>query len=191
MSDYDKRIKEVKSYLKENNLGGFFVLTKLNRIYLSGFTGSKGILVIASGAKQSREIAAGLRPRDGAALFVDERYTIRAKKESGLPVLPLTRLSTTARGTLSRKGRGKKGRTIGIEDNISLRDFQDLKKKIKGVKFKVTKNVIEELRAVKQDKELRLIKKGSKIIDGAFEHLRKVLKKKLTPSASPPLSRGR
>lgn len=165
--DYSGRIKKLQTYLHEHDLDVFLVLTKVNRQYLSSFTGSKGALLVT---------------RKSANLYVDSRYTIRAKKESDLPVLPLTRLSATLSRPLAGeagKGRGKKGMTVGVEDEITLYEMGKLKRQHKGVSLKVTRRVVDNIRAQKEPAELRLLRQGARIIDKTFEHVNKLIKKAL------------
>jgi len=150
-------------------------LTKINRQYLSGFTGSHGVLLIRNNAPRPP-----LKVRGGGELFVDDRYTIRAKRESHLPVSPLTRL----KAVLSHEGRGKK---IGVEDTITLRELGWLKKLGRGPAsrrsrgasrggFRGTKNVVENIRAIKSPEEVVHIRKGQEIVDRIFRHLRAFIK---------------
>jgi len=109
-------------------------------------------------------MGAVLVTNNSAQLFVDDRYTIRARRESPLPVHPLQAM-----------GRGwGRGRKIGIEDKITVREFQKLKKDHPRARFVTTSNVIEDLRAVKSAAELRYIKKAQGILDKIFFAIRKM-----------------
>ena len=149
-------IKKLQKYLEQNALDAFLVLTKLNRQYVSGFTGSRGAVLVT---------------KNHSELYVDDRYTIRAKRESPLPVRPFS--------SLPLRGRVREGWRIGIEDKISVCEFQKLKQDYKGVKFTTTSNVIENLRAVKSADEFKKIKKAATIIDRIFsaEKIRSIIGK--------------
>lgn len=139
-------LEAIQQYLKDERLDAFLVLTKINRQYLSGFTGSAGYLLVG---------------RKNAALFVDGRYFLRAKKETKLPVKNVE--------SLSRYLAHAKYKKIAIEDRISLREFAHLKKLKRGIAWKPTPNLIESLRMQKTKAELAAIEKGSRIIDRVFE----------------------
>lgn len=160
-------IERIKNFLRENHLEAFLVLTKINRQYLSGFTGSAGVLLITLTPALSRSGRGGVK----GELFVDDRYWIRARRESWLPVHPLTRLSAT----LSQRERGK-GVRIGIEDRITLREAARLEKDYPKAQWVATQDIVEDLRAVKSREELKNIEKGSRIIDATFGHVVKILK---------------
>ncbi|MDP3741464.1 MAG: Xaa-Pro peptidase family protein [bacterium] len=163
------RIKKIQDFLYDKKLEAFLVLTRINRQYLSGFTGSSGVVVIW---------------KNRAELFVDDRYTIRAKKESDLAVQNLKELPFTLNP--SPRGRGA-GVRIGIEDRITLREAALLERDHPAAKWVPTRDIVENLRAVKSAEELKNIKKGSAIIDATFRHIVRTLK---TPPLIPPLMRG-
>ncbi len=116
-----------------------------------------------------------------AELFVDERYLIRARRESALAVHSTEILLRLRRIRMTKK--------VGIEDRISLREFAKLKKDYKGIKWVVTHDVVENLRAVKSAEEIKCITKAQKIVDEVFRHIAGLLKKS-TPSLSPPSHGG-
>src|SRR3989338_7873321 len=119
-------IEQIQAYLKNNKLDAFLILTAANRRYLSGFTGENGSLLIT---------------RTTAALFVDGRYTLRAKKEAKLSVKGLKQFSALIKQPYFQR--------IAVEDKISLRELAGLKKQRRQVAWQPTKNVIEDLRMPK------------------------------------------
>ena len=153
------RIKHIQEYLQDNALDAFLVMTKINRQYVSGFTGSAGVVVITPSPH-------GVR---GATLFVDDRYLIRARRESGLQVNSLSSLP------IYRPINGRTTR-IGVEDRITLREFKWLKKTLKA-RFASTKDVVEKMRAVKVAEEIKHIIKAQRINDEIFKHIIRLLKK--------------
>ena len=144
----------IRSFLSSEKLDAFLVLTKTNRQYLSGFTGSSGSLLIT---------------RNEILLFVDGRYTLRARKESSAAVKELSALASWI-----SKNRIKK---IAIEDRINLAEFQMLKSRY-AAKWTVTHDLIENLRAQKQIFERNAIAKGSRIIDQTFWFVKKLVSQK-------------
>ncbi|MBI2355684.1 MAG: aminopeptidase P family protein [Candidatus Doudnabacteria bacterium] len=146
-------IKALQQFLKDEKLDAFLVMTKINREYLSGFTGSAGVLAVM---------------RKSAMLFVDSRYTLRAKRESDLPVRDLKKLSTYLTEVKHKK--------IGVEDRITLRELAQLKKIKRGMGWTQTTNVIEKLRSEKAKTELAAIEKGSRIIDKVFERVKREIR---------------
>lgn len=148
-------IKQVQEYLAVHELDAFLVLTPMNRRYLSGFTGEDGTLLIT---------------RNDAVLLVDGRYTLRAKYETGLPIKNIARLSDFFSRSPSK--------TVAVEDKITLRELANLKKLRRGMVWKPTRNIIEDLRAVKIKAELAAIAQGGRMIDKVFEQIKRVIKDK-------------
>jgi len=111
-------------------------------------------------------MGAVLITKKSAELYVDDRYTIRAKCESNLKVYSLS--------SLSLKGK------VAVEDHISVREFASLKKNHKRAKWKITSNVVENLRAVKSAGEIREIRKASRIVDLCFSRIHKFVKVGIT-----------
>lgn len=146
----------IQDYLAENKLDAFLVLTKINRQYLSGFSGSFGLLLVGKRHK---------------ILFTDDRYFIRARKETDYPVKDFKVIGQTIRKLKLRK--------IAVEDRITIKEFSFLKKRIKA-SWKVTNSTTENLRAIKTKKELNAIEKGSKIIDKVFFRIKKEVSKPKT-----------
>src|SRR3989338_1617504 len=147
----NQNIKNIQRSLREWKLDAFLVSVEINRQYLSGFTGTRGYLLISS---------------NDAWLFVDGRYTLRAKKESDLKILDDSKLSVYLQ-------RIKK---VAVEDKISLNEYEHLNKKAAKELF-VLSNVVETLRAIKTRQELEAIEKGSKITDLVFVHIVKFVRK--------------
>jgi Xaa-Pro aminopeptidase len=150
------RISRLRQYLQSEKLGAFLVLTKINRQYISGFTGSAGAVLVS---------------KKRAELFVDDRYLIRARRESSLPVKNLKSLGSA----LKQSGK------IGIEDRISLRELKWLKKF--GGRHQVTRDVVENMRAVKTAQELAAISQGQLVVDKIFQHIKKFVKLGMTEAA--------
>jgi Xaa-Pro aminopeptidase len=156
----DRRIKQAFSLLKKNKIDCLLV-TEINHVrYLSGFTGSNGMVILAP-------------PK--AYFLTDFRYLVQAQKEvkdctviiadreltSELPKLPV----------FSRKIR------VGVEAAfVSLKLQGQLKDLLSKADFKPTENLIESLAVAKDTEEIRRIKKAVRIADQAFAETLKYLK---------------
>lgn len=145
-------IKIIQDNLVNLKLEAFLVTTKYNRFYLSGFTGSKGSLLIT---------------RTDVTLFVDPRYFLRAKKETRIPIKSDELLKIHLR----------KFKKVVVEDQITLREYDDLNRMF-GRKLLVLGRIVEELRSGKTKQEIMLIQKGSRIIDKTFERVKGMIKGK-------------
>ncbi|TSA46550.1 aminopeptidase P family protein, partial [bacterium] len=163
----DIRIRKIQEYLQNNALDAFLVLTRLNRQYLSGFTGSAGVLFIQKPINGHTTASDRSMPiHRQIALFVDDRYLIRARKESELPVFSISEFATSPQPSpiSEREPGGRVRLRIGIEDRITLRELKRLEKSLKA-RFIQTSDVVENFRAVKIAREIRMLEKCQTIID--------------------------
>ena len=152
-SEFDQRRKAVSEGLAARKLDALVVSFSANLRYLSGFTGSNGNLLVLP---------------DRAILFTDPRYTIQASAEAACEVriakgpLVLDLAAAIARHKLRR---------IGYEPPRMTCDwFESLNGRLpmKAALTAVT-GWIEELRAVKSESELALIRRSVATNSAAFE----------------------
>lgn len=148
------RLENLRIKIKDQGLDGILISNRENRRYLSGFTGSAGILVIG---------------RQEAILVTDFRYWEQAALESkdfelwkqGPQLWPSI-------GELLGKLNWER---IGFEaGDLSYNDYQNLKGLLapNAVLTPVT-GLVEELRRVKEASEIELIAKAAAITDLAWE----------------------
>lgn len=145
------------------------LVTKMANIrYLCGFTGSTGILLVS--------------PTE-SVLFTDGRYEVQARKEvSGARVQihsSLADLHPHLSAAAKELGVGTCGFEAGhvtvwarsahsIEPPVGL-DF--IEAAMEGVQLVPTKGWVEELRRIKDEREIELIQTAAKIADDAFAYI--------------------
>ncbi|MBQ9940673.1 MAG: aminopeptidase P family protein [Clostridia bacterium] len=131
-----------------------------NRRYLSGFSSSDGMLLIA----------------DKPYLILDFRYVgaARIKKSQGIIpdnieiIMPQKSFIDQVRDILESKGID----TLFFEDDyLSFREYSRLKEKLAPIQLLPLGNAVNELRKIKSPAELEKIKSAQKITDLAFEHI--------------------
>jgi len=165
---YRQRLERVRSKLAEKNLHALVVFSRANVRYLTGFTGSAGVLVVG---------------RDGWAwLVTDGRYKLQSKEQTkGTGVkIAITRSTDKAiANILKREG----SRNAGFEGRYCTVAFWErLRGELKGAKVKLESQngIVEELRAVKDETELACIRRAAQLADAAFEHALKTLRVGMT-----------
>lgn len=131
------------------------VVTSLPNVrYLSGFTGSNGLLLVT---------------KRQATLFTDPRYTVQAGTETegtGVRVVIATKsLEEALRAEVVRR------RAIGFEnDRISYRMWEHLRGSLRGgATLTPMGNVIEKRRMVKSPSEVAAIRAAVQVNSNAFE----------------------
>ena len=132
-----------------------------NRYYLTGFTGSAGVVLV---------------PSQGATLLlVDSRYSLQAKRQTS--DLKVIEFANFFKENLVEFAKMHGGARIGFESiEISHDKLQKLKKFGRGLRWLPTKGLVEELREVKTADEVKKVKKALKISDTAFEEVKKLIK---------------
>lgn len=129
------------------------LITSLPNIrYLTGFTGSNAYLYLTA---------------DAEVLFTDPRYRIQAGLETSCKVAIVkgsTLIGVTA--AISRR----KPRNLGFERNhAAFHTFDYLREKLAlGIELKPVGNIVEELRMVKSDGEVELIRRAVQTNSKAF-----------------------
>ncbi len=124
--------------------------------YLSGFTGSNGILALS---------------RSGAHLVTDGRYTLQAAREcpgvqvsilSGSYASPAPVIASAARELGAGRG--------GFEaDVVTFQGHADLAAAAEGVDLVPTRGIVERLRWVKDAEEIAAIQAAQDVTDAAFD----------------------
>lgn len=149
-------LKDIQKHFK--NYSALFISNPINVYYLTGFTGSRGLILIT---------------RKKAYFFTDFRYIEYAKKNipKDFEVIQINKKWKTDWPKLLKKYRIT---SLGIEENyLTYEQFLGLKKISKGVSFKKAGSVIEKIRQYKIASELKYLKKSQKINE---ELLKKTLK---------------
>jgi len=151
----EQRIKKTFDLVKKEKVD-YVLITEITHVrYLSGYTGSNGMILIAP-------------PK--AYFLTDFRYLVQAQKEvkdckvviadreltSELPKLP----------EFSKKVR------VGVEAAYMSLKMQDkLKDLLPKAEFRPLENMVESLSVVKDSEEIRRIKKAVRISDKAFSDI--------------------
>jgi Xaa-Pro aminopeptidase len=162
------RLAKMKNWLQDKELDAFLITKPVHCYYLSGFTGTSACLVItSSGGKDF--------------LITDFRYQEQAESEAKGFELVLWKSSLFQ--TLAELFQFYDLKKVGIdEDEITLSTYEGLKKEVPGVTFFPQKDYCIELRKIKDEGELKLLKKAVEISDKAFLHLLDLIRPGLTES---------
>lgn len=134
----NKRIKELRQLMKENNIDIYIIPTNdyhsseyvgdyfKCREYMSGFTGSAGTLIVTL---------------NEACLWVDGRYFIQAEKETANSEIKLMKMTLPGVPTIIEYLNQFKDKTIGFDGKVV--PFQDAKKY--GNRIKAEKDLVSEI----------------------------------------------
>ena len=146
-------------------LKNLFISKPENVYYLTGFTGSRGMVLLTKGKKY---------------FFTDFRYIEYARNvvPNSFKVIQIDKQWKKDWPGLIKK---LKIKNLGIEENfLTIHQFNELKKISKGVKLKNSLEAIENLREIKSNNEFELLKKSQQI----NEEILKIVTKKLKPGVT-------
>jgi Xaa-Pro aminopeptidase len=160
-----ERLAKIRGLLKEEKIDGLIVTTAANRRYLSGFTGSSGVLVIS---------------QEQAVLLTDFRYLDQAAEEVktyGFQVKEHQSAIWAAVAAELKAQSAKASSKWGFEsDNLVEKDYRSLKEKMDQGLLMPTVGLVSHLRRKKSPAELRSIRKAVEITDQAWIRLQPELK---------------
>lgn len=155
-AEYAARIKRLIRSMKLEGLDSLVVVSDVNRLYLTGFKSSSGILVVSQD--------------EAPVFFTDFRYieTARAnisaatvRRMGGKQEKPFHQI-----GLLARKSKWKK---TGYEGSISAATFKELSAAMPGeVTLADSNGLIRDLRSVKSRREQAVIRRAAGLADSLF-----------------------
>jgi len=156
-----QRIEKTRSAMAENGISAILISNHKNRLYLSGFSGSSGFLIITPSK---------------LFLATDFRYSEQAKQQT--PLFNLFEIS----GEMS-KWLPAWLDTIGTSElafessDITFEKHSQMESILSsiGVKLKPSSGIIENIRKTKEAEEIELIRKAAAICDDAMSHIANIL----------------
>jgi Xaa-Pro aminopeptidase len=147
------RADRLVALLEERSLDSVLVTNLVNVRYLTGFTGTNGACLVSP---------------EERTFFTDFRYVERARAE----VREFDRVEAGREmlGDLARRLRGR----AGFDDaHMSVRVHRQLGEKVEGgVELVPAGGLVERLREVKDEEELRAMRAAAEITDSAYEGIR-------------------
>ncbi|MBD3266330.1 M24 family metallopeptidase [bacterium] len=151
--DYKKRLNNILSLMDKENADWFFVTYLPNVLYLSGYSGSHGILLIS---------------QENQYILTDGRYTEQVKNEvqDYEAVIQGDRKEHAAIqdiiGDVSEK-------TVWFEaDHYTFAEYQQILDEIPIRDFVGKKNMVESLRMVKDKEEITCLKNALRVAEEAW-----------------------
>ena len=168
----NSKLDRIRQRLKEDELDAMLVSSPENRRYMSGFTGSAGYLLIS---------------QDDAVLATDFRYVEQAGRQS--PDFRVNRTSTGL-GWLSEWTAEQGVKRIGFEsEDLTVHTFEAFKKvaaedeKSNKPELIGTTGIVEKLRVVKDDAEIKMLTKAIEIADQALDVVAPTIEPGMTEEA--------
>lgn len=150
-----ERVERLRTLIVQQGLDALLVVGAENRRYLSGFTGSAGVLIIT--------------PHE-ALLATDFRYYEQVKLQA--PDFALVEVVGLVAKALAAEVQRLGLRRVGFEaQNLTVDTYQQWQTEMPGVEWAPTKGLVESLRMVKDEGEIALIEQAVDLADAAMTHI--------------------
>jgi len=158
-----KKLEQLRSKFQELGIDGILVTSNYNRSYISGFTGTSGVVLISN---------------DRAQFITDFRYTEQASEQCvGYEIVQHTGSIVEE---IAKQVVELGIKSLGFEQShVTFAEYKTYEQAIKAELVPVS-NVIENLRLIKTPQEINILKDAAKIADAAFAHILTVLKPGMT-----------
>lgn len=158
---HNERLRKLREKLAEHNFDALLVTEIHNIFYLSGFTGSTAALLVTGNSSH---------------ILVDPRYTTQAKGECPSAEVIEYRGKSTIAAAAELINEIKPAVTGFEADDITVISHRDLRNLTNtGIKYRTTKGLVQELRSIKDEHEIRLIRDAVQIADATYDFLLKNL----------------
>ncbi|QED49088.1 M24 family metallopeptidase [Cytobacillus dafuensis] len=151
-----KRLEKLRAVFNEFGIDAMLITNDQNRRYMTGFTGTAGLVLIT---------------KDEAFLVVDFRYvaqaSLQAKDFSIIEVSTKAALLSEIVRQTDRLNISK----IGFEQkHVNFFTYSEYKEKLNAEMIPLS-GVVEELRMVKDEEEIKTIRVAAEIADATFTHI--------------------
>jgi len=156
-----KRLAQLRALMDEHQLEALLITNAFNRRYLTGFLGSSGNVLIT---------------HDRAYLLTDFRYmTQAAEQTTSYEILEHQR--TDEIGLVRDLLRQLSIRSVGFEQrDVTFGAYQHFAMRLQEISLVPTEGLIEQLRSIKDEAELQIIREATQLADRAYSHILNVLK---------------
>lgn len=150
-----QRLDRLNDVMMNLGLGGVLITKRENCIYFSGFNGSNGYLLITP---------------ERRVLITDSRYLIQAENQTeGFEIIEY---KDSLIETLKMQVNSCNFKVLGFENEyMSCASYNKYSQSLIGVEFIGLGMVIDELRTIKDEIEIKKIQRAVSLGDKAFEHV--------------------
>jgi len=151
------RLARLREILGQKRMGGFLISNPSNLFYLSGFR-AEGSFALVTQRK--------------ARIFVPELLYEQAKQ--AVRDFEVIGFRNRLLQSLGKFLTGEKIRRLGLEaGGISIKRYKEMEKVLRGATLVPLDDLVEEMRVVKTEEEVSLIRKSARICVAAFRFIKK------------------
>lgn len=157
------KLEKIRNEFRRLGIDALLITSPYNRRYVSNFTGTAGVVVITT---------------DQAFFITDFRYVEQAKKEvEGFTII---QHKGTVQQEIKNICQDHGVKSLGFEENDVTYSYYRVLEKELSVQLVPVSDVIEKLRLIKTEEEIKILKVAADIADAAFKHILEFIKPGLT-----------
>jgi Xaa-Pro aminopeptidase len=157
---HQQRLERLRQRMAELQVEALLVTSDVNRAYLTGFVGSAGYVLVT--------------PRR-AVLLVDFRYVEQAGQQA--PDYEVIEHAVKPATTILELLRAEQVKKLGFEQqHVSYGAYLGYADALQGVTLVPTDGIVEKLRMIKDEGELRIMQEAAALADRTFSHILTKLK---------------
>jgi Xaa-Pro aminopeptidase len=158
-----EKIERLREQFAQAGIDGMLVTSPYNRRYMTNFTGTSGVALISA---------------EKALFITDFRYVEQAGKQAkGYEIVQHT---APIHEEVAKQAEKLGIQKLGFEkDHLTYSNYQDYQKVFKGELIPVG-DIIENLRLIKSESEIKILKEAADIADAAFKHILDFIKPGIT-----------
>ncbi|AWB45109.1 Xaa-Pro dipeptidase [Paenibacillus sp. CAA11] len=156
----NQRVSKLQTALQERNLDAVFITNPINRRYLTGFTGSSGYVFITA---------------DKSYFLTDFRYTTQAAEQAvGFDII---QHGPDVLDTVKELFETEGVKRLAFEgDDLSYSVHAKYQQALQKAELVSVSGLVEDLRIIKDEEELAVMKEAAELADRTFMHMLDVLK---------------
>jgi Xaa-Pro aminopeptidase len=149
-----EKLEKLRSRFAEHGIDGMLITNSYNRRYMTGFTGTAGVALVG---------------QTKAVFITDFRYVEQAAKQvQGYEIIQHTGVIVDE---VAKQAAALGIKKLGFEqDDLSYATFKAYEKAVDAELIPVS-GVVEKLRLIKSDSEIKILKEAAEIADAAFKHI--------------------
>lgn len=149
------RLAKLRAAMAQRRVDGILICKPENRVYLSGFTGSAGWLVITA---------------NEAYLLTDFRYTEQATAQA--PAFTVVKPEGSAHAKIAELCTQHGVKLLGFEgDYITMDDYGQYQSALTGVELLSITGMVEGLRMIKDAEEIEIMSRAAAITDEVWRQI--------------------
>ncbi|GEL77358.1 M24 family metallopeptidase [Tenuibacillus multivorans] len=153
------KLDKLRQKLTEKDLDGFLITNGQNRRYMTGFTGTAGVVLVTN---------------DESLFITDFRYTVQANEQ--VKDFKIIEHKGPIHLEVAEQAKRLGIKRLGFEkDSMTYALYETYEKEISS-EFIPTSGLIETLRLIKSEDEIKVLKEAAEIADAAFDHIQTVIK---------------